>query len=71
MSYELFPLAIAGVIVYSFRDQIKAIVSGDSSTEVKESEYSLEYINPEPVLLEKSLPDRFINLMPIMVLEFM
>ena len=31
------------------RDQIKAIVSGDSSTEVKESEYSLEYINPEPV----------------------
>ena len=49
MSYELFPLAIAGVIIYSFRDQIKVLVSGDSSTEVKESEYSLEYINPEPV----------------------
>ena len=53
MSYEIFPLVIAGVFVYSFRDQIKSLVGfpieSTEESEVKNSEYSLEYINPEPV----------------------
>ena len=53
MSYEIFPIAMAGVFIYGFRDQIKSLVGfpieSTEESEVKNSEYSLEYINPEPV----------------------